>query len=71
MRIIKPIVFAFMDSRTRTRSVVHDIPENEIANALSEYGITKQMLPTNMGGSVQINMAQWMVNRRSSEMEEL
>lgn len=71
MRVIKPIVFAFMDARTRTRSVVHDVPENEIANALLEYGIRKEMLPTGMGGTVEIDMMKWTADRRATEMEEL
>mmetsp|Transcript_3730 Transcript_3730/g.6896 ORF Transcript_3730/g.6896 Transcript_3730/m.6896 type:complete len:144 (+) Transcript_3730:1312-1743(+) len=67
-RIIKPIVFAFLDSRTRTRSVVHEVPQSQIAKALSEYGIGNEMSRSHMGGSVEINMIEWIAGRRASEM---
>jgi len=60
-----------MDTRGRSRIAVHDVPENENAEALSDYGIEKHMLPTEMGGSFEFNPSEWIANRRAAEMEEL
>ena len=38
---------------------------------LEPYGITSEMLPLYMGGSVQLDGTAWIANRRSIEMEEI
>jgi hypothetical protein len=50
---------------------VHDVSENEIVHALSEYGISREMLPTEMGGTVELNPTEWIAQRRAAEMEEI
>lgn len=70
-RIIKPILNAMTDRRGRSRMVIHDVPENTLLEALSGYGIMKNMLPTEMGGTVQPNQAEWIASRRAAEMEEI
>ena len=45
-KIIKPIVFAMMSTRTRARTCLHDVPAHQSAEALACYGITRDMLPT-------------------------
>ena len=70
VRMIKPFVDAMMDSRGRTRVMIHDAPENEIVEILAGYGIQKDMLPTTMGGSIELNLCEWIANRRAVELEE-
>ncbi len=71
VRVVFPIVSALQSKRCRTRSVWHDVPELEILSALSEYGITGDMLPTEFGGSIQLNPSEWIAHRRAMEMEEI
>jgi len=71
IRILKPLAWACMDTRGRSRVAIHDVPENEIVEALSNYGIEKHVLPTEMGGSFEFNPSEWIANRRATEMEEL
>jgi hypothetical protein len=71
MKVLKPIALALSDRRARLRTLIHDVPENEILNVLQEYGISKDMLPTGVGGDVIIDMPKWMANRRAVELEEI
>jgi len=70
-RFVMPIVHALVDPWCRSRLQIHNVSENEITNALSEYGIEKEMLPTEMGGTVELNPSEWIAQRRALEMEEL
>lgn len=69
--VIKPIVLALLGKEGRSRTIEHDASQEEILNQLSLYGIEKSMLPTQMGGTVQLNLAEWVASRRATEMEEL
>jgi hypothetical protein len=71
LRVINPIMMALTDKRARARTIVHDVPENTIINALSSYGILKHMLPTVMGGDLIFDQSQWILDRRITEMEEI
>lgn len=71
MRVLRPVLMALTDKRLRARTIWHDIPETEIISALSEYGILKEMLPTEMGGDVLLDQVEWMANRRAVELEEI
>ena len=62
---------AFADKRFRARTIAHDVSENEILDVLSKYGIQKEMLPTEMGGSIELNRSEWIANRWAVEMEEI
>ena len=70
-RFLKPIVYALVDKRTRSRIVIHDVPDSRIFEDLSSYGILKYMLPTEMGGTVQLNPSRWIVERRAAELGEI
>ena len=72
MKILRPILMA-LRTMCRYRMSFHDVPETEIANVLTEYGIQPHMLPTEMGGTIPLNLYQseWIVNRRSIEMTEI
>jgi len=71
LRIIKPILFALTDKRTRARTNLHNVPESEVLEVLSKYGILRDMLPTEMGGSIELNTYEWIAQRRAAELEEL
>jgi hypothetical protein len=71
VRILKLTTFVLMDKHTRSRKVVHDIPESQLLDILSDYGIHKEMLPTQMGGTVQLDQAKWIADRRAAELMEI
>ena len=71
VRILKPIMNAVLDKEARTRLLMHDAPEGEIPEVLARYGILKEMLPREMGGTVQLNHSEWIANRRAVEFEEI
>jgi hypothetical protein len=50
---------------------MHDVPPEQIADELSSFGITREMLPTQMGGSIVLNPSEWIAKRRAVEMEEI
>lgn len=68
--MMKPIFFAVTDKRTRSRTLFHDVPENQIIETLWAYGIQENMLPTEMGGSLVLRQSEWIAKRRAIEMEE-
>lgn len=71
LRAIKPIVLALMHKELRSRFFIHDVPEGEILASLAPYGLEKDMLPTKMGGTVELNVSDWIEMRRAIEMEEI
>jgi len=71
LRMFKPIFFAILNKEVRSRAQIHNVPESQIVEALSQYGILKDMLPTEMGGTVKLNVVDWIASRRFIEMEEI
>lgn len=69
--LFKPVAFALLGKEARNRNNMHDIPPEQIADALSSFGITKKMLPTQMGGSIVLNPSEWIAKRRAVEMGEI
>lgn len=65
------IMMALKTKTTRSRTVFHDVPQDEILEVLSNYGILPCMLPTQMGGSVVLNQREWIAQRWAIEMEEI
>lgn len=51
--------------------LIHDVSEGNVLEILAEFGIKKDMLPVEMGGSVRLTQAEWIANRRAVEMEEI
>lgn len=70
-RFVQPIVHSFMSKEFRARTLTHDVSESDILPVLLSYGITPDMLPVAMGGSVILDQAGWMATRRATEMEQL
>jgi len=71
LRILKPIVFATKDKEARARTLIHTVPMSKILSVLSDYGIERDMLPTDMGGSLKFDQYLWIENRRAVELEEI
>jgi hypothetical protein len=46
-----------LDKRNLAHIVVHDVPESQLLDVLSDYGIHKELLPTEMGGTVKLDQA--------------
>lgn len=72
-RVIKPVLVATLSKEGRARTLIHDVPENEILDLLTNYGIRREMLPTSMGGTVDLDkwLLSWIAYRRAIEMEEI
>jgi hypothetical protein len=71
VKVIQPLLNAVCDKRLRERKLEHDVQENQIISVLSTYGIMKDMLPTEMGGTIELNQSEWIANRRAVELEEI
>ena len=67
----KPMIYALVDTRIRSRMVIHDVPDSQIFQNLSSYGILKHMLPAEMSGTVQLNPSNWIATRRVAELREI
>jgi hypothetical protein len=58
-----------MDKYAQSRILMHDVPESQVPDILSDYGIMKKMLPSELGGTVQLDQAAWIACRRAAELE--
>jgi len=70
-KVVKPIIFAMMSKRTRSRSRLHDVAEKDCAQVLSNFGITNDMLPTDMGGTLELNITEWVSQRQAVELKDI
>lgn len=62
-----------MSKDWRARTLTHDVKVDQIIRVLHKYGIGKEILPTEMGGEVNLqnHLEEWIANRRAAEMEEI
>ena len=68
----KAHAFESFEQEFRARTLAHDVPDTEILQVLIKYGISKSMLPTEMGGGLSANhQLEWLANRRAVELEEI
>lgn len=68
-KIVLPIMKLFMSERMKKRIVVHSGKEDKVLQDLRDkYGWTKDMLPTTIGGTYQVDHSQWAAKRSSSNL---
>jgi CRAL/TRIO domain len=64
---IWPVVNLFLGKRLRQRVRVHSGKEEKVLEELeAKFGLTKAMLPTTIGGMVELRHQQWLASRSSS-----
>jgi hypothetical protein len=69
--IIKPVMMALKNRRSRARSLFHDVQENDIAEILSTFGIGKDVLPDEIpGGTVRFDQSLWIEHRKVIEASQ-
>lgn len=61
------ILSALKTRSTRSRTLFHDVPPNEILDVLADFGILPNMLPTDMGGTLRLDQQEWIANRWATE----
>lgn len=69
IQVIQPVILAWLGKRDRLRRRVHR--ESNLLESLSECGILKEMLPTEMGGTIRLDRAEWIATRRAVELKEI
>ena len=65
--IIHPIVKRFMPRRIRLRVKMHHGSTSEAIQSLSEYNLTLDCLPMELGGNVRLDMNQFLMDRMMAE----
>lgn len=72
-KVGRPLTYSAMSKADRARTIIHDVPDSELIESLSQYGIMAHMLPINMGGLVDLDawMPRFIEQRRAIEMEEI
>lgn len=72
-RVVKPLLLATMGKAGRCRHTTHDVPKNGMFETMNEFGIEREMLPTSVGGTVDLDkwLPVFIAQRRAIEMEEL
>ena len=70
LQVIKPIIHSNVGKEFRARTLAHTVPEEEILQVLWPYGIQSEMLPTQMGGAIALDLEDWISDRRVAELDE-
>ena len=65
--IIFPLVKVFMNERMKKRIQVHRGSDEKVLKALEKYGLTKDCLPTLLGGGIVLDPPVWLEKRREQE----
>lgn len=64
-------MMALRGRRLRSRTIIHEVGEEDVLKELSVYGVMAYMLPTEIGGTVEFDWSEWIANRRAVEMREI
>lgn len=67
--VIRPVEFAIFDKRVRQRIMIHSVRESQLPEVLATFGISKDILPTKMGGAVALDQSEWIKRQISRESE--
>jgi hypothetical protein len=62
-RYILPIWLALADRDSRCRTLVHDVQDSQLMNVLSGYGLSEEVVPTELGGKCQLDQHAWVEKR--------
>ena len=65
--IIHPIVKRLMPKHVRLRAKMHNGTTSEVLQRLSEYNLTPDCIPTELGGNVSLDMNQFLMDRMMAE----
>mmetsp|Transcript_13074 Transcript_13074/g.30430 ORF Transcript_13074/g.30430 Transcript_13074/m.30430 type:complete len:173 (-) Transcript_13074:1121-1639(-) len=65
-----PIVRAFLPDRVKKRVAVHGGTDEKLMQQLEKYKLTKEMLPTELGGTIELDHAKWVSERKQKEERE-
>jgi hypothetical protein len=67
-RVIFPIVKIFLGKRLRKRVRVHGGSENHILERLAKFELSKDKLPSELGGNIVLDNRGWLKERRDAGM---
>jgi len=66
-KVMKPIIFFLLGRRLRSRLKLHEGGAMDVLESLSSYGLSYEVLPTDIDGDVELNYDQWLAERRALE----
>ena len=64
-KIIFAFMKLFMKERVKKRMLVHFGSTEQVLEKLAAYGLTKDVLPTELGGTVKLDLVQWLTERKA------
>jgi hypothetical protein len=65
--IVIPIFKIFLGNRLRKRIRVHSGSEQNVLKALEQFGLTKDVLPSDLGGNIVLDHEQWLADRLAED----
>ena len=64
--VVFPVLNFFLGKRLRARIKVHTGSETHILETLARYGISKESVPSDLGGDVKLDQKKWLEMRKES-----
>ena len=65
--MVFPLMKLFMGERLRKRIQVHTGNDEKVLNHIEKFGLTRDTLPTDLGGTVTLNPKEWVQTRLAAE----
>jgi len=66
INLLLPIMKLLMGERLRKRIKFHTGSTENVLNSLETYGLTKDVVPTDLGGNIAIDMEGWLEDRKAA-----
>lgn len=64
--LMKPIAFGLMSKETRVRVVTTYLKDEALVASLEKYGLYKEAIPVEMGGTCQYSHCEWLERTKSA-----
>lgn len=62
-RLVFPILKLFLGERLRKRIRIHSGSEEDVLKDLEKFGLTKDVLPSELGGDIVLDYQAWLASR--------
>lgn len=63
-RVLAPALLAVFDTESRSRMVLHDVPDDELVEDLRSFGFPRDAIPEEFGGEYAFDQSFWLSKQK-------